>query len=270
MQTRKVASIVLTAVLFAWFFTLRPIFADPGVTELHQLKNAELHGKLRLACGKDLNKYPLFDTEYKLAANYLPILGLRALADADIYRKKNKTHIERFFYVKDLSGKFAAPYQTIICDIEVRSKGILGRELLAKGTLNDFDFYYKNDIKPSISKKAQMSATASIDGCEFMNLEINSDANSMTNNVQGSFFGLEVAYKTVWRQTEGLLAGTKYKIYTEGAKKNSLFEAFTYGSMGNSPIKGEAKEIQPGVYHTEESYGPVLVKTFITVSGLEK
>jgi len=219
-------------------------------------------------CSRYLAHHPLFDTDYKLAANYVPILALRALAHAEVYKDKKPFHIERYFFVKDLSGsdKLTKAYETIILDGEINGFGIFNRKIKVKGTLNEHDIDYINEMSFSLPRKAHMKIKAVIDDIPFLDLLIKSCGTAMTNDVEGTLFTKEVKYHTSWRDTEGLLAGLEYQITATGVvKEETDFYATLLGSIGNYPIKGTIKLVKPGYYESIEEYGPILVKTFITV-----
>lgn len=220
------------------------------------------------SCTANLHNYPLFDTEYKLAANYLPVLALRALAHAEVYKDKKSSHLERYYYVKDLQGKFSKPYQTLILDIDVKGHGFIGREVSAKGKLNEFDLIYDNKLSFSLPRKASMKATARLDGIQILDLNIKSDGITMTNDIEGSFLGQEVQYKTNLRDTEGILGGYKYKLHTEGIHPDAFsFETTTQGTIGSTGIYGKGRLVKPNYYEFEESYGPILIKTKLTIKS---
>ncbi len=217
-------------------------------------------------CTEILANYPLFDTDYKKAANYVPVLALRAIYDAKIYREKRKAKIIRNFYIKDLSGKFSKPYQKMEINLEVNAKGLLGREIIAMGKINEFDFDYYNRIKFSLSKKARMDIKAHIDNVEFLDLHIESDGNKKTNDVKGQFLGKTVNYLTEWRSTSGTLAGLPYTMFVKGTPEDEkVFSATSKGFIGTSEITGEVKIVDKDHYLSEENYGPILIKTDIVV-----
>jgi hypothetical protein len=58
-------------------------------------------------CMENIQNYPLFDTEYKIAANYIPILALRAFAHAEVYKEKKPSRLIREYYVKILQANLA-------------------------------------------------------------------------------------------------------------------------------------------------------------------
>jgi hypothetical protein len=219
-------------------------------------------------CSSHLSHHPLFDTDYKLAANYVPILALRALAHGEVYKEKKPFHIERYFYVKELTGsdKLTKAYEAIILDGEVSGFGIFNRKIKVKGTLNEHDIDYSNEMSFSLPRKALMKIKASIDDLNFLDLQVKSCGIAMTNDVEGSLFTRDVKYHTSWRDTEGILAGIKYQITATGiVKEETDFYATLEGSIGNYPIKGTVKLVKPGYYESVEEYGPILVKTFITI-----
>ena len=217
-------------------------------------------------CSKTLIHYPLFDTPYKLLANYVPILPLRALAHGNIYKEKKAFKLERYYYVANISGSFKDPYAKLIGEGEVKGVGFFGRKINFKGMLNDFQVIYENRVTPSLPKRASMKVSATVDDVTFLDLLIKSDKDEMTNDVEGSFFGKEVKYHTYWRDTEGIIAGHKYKIHTEGkVKEKAKFAADTEGTIGEYDIHGNIEMIAPGKYFSSEHYGPILVKTYVTV-----
>jgi hypothetical protein len=217
-------------------------------------------------CAANLHNYPLFDTEYKLAANYLPILALRGLANAELYKDKKSAHLERYFYIKDLQGNFSKPYETIVLDIQVKGHGIIGREVIATGKLNEFTLEYKNKMGFSLPRNARMDVSARLDGISILDLDIKSDGTLMTNTVLGSFLNQDVNYQTKHRDTSGLLSGHKYTLHTEGIDQESdHFTVRTLGKIGSSTIYGKGGIVSPNYYQFEENYGPVLVKTKLTI-----
>lgn len=219
-------------------------------------------------CGQYLRNYPLFDTEYKIAANYVPVIPLRALAEANVYKEKKSFHIERFFYVKNLKGDLGKAYQTIILDGNITGFGIFSRKIIAKGKLNEFDLEYENDMSFALPRTANMKVRAKLDGNLFLDLKITSDGNKMTNDVSGIFFGQDVKYHTDWRETNGILSGLNYKIYAEGILKDSNdFTVNMKGSIGKHSITGFGRMTSINHYESTEDYGPITVKSFITIKN---
>lgn len=213
-------------------------------------------------CIQNIQNYPLFDTKYKIAANYIPILAPRAFAHAEIYKEKKKCKLERLYYIKNLEGQFSEPYQTTILNIEVKNHGLFGRKIVATGKLNDFNLEYENIVGASLPRNAAMKVKASIEGIEILDLKIKSDGNAQTNEVQGSFFAKEVNYLTKWRDSNGCLANIDYKVHTEGLDiETDNFKVVTRGSIGNHEIFGHGNMPKPNYYEFEEHYGPILVKS---------
>ncbi len=232
--------------------------------------------------------HPLFDTAYKSAANYIPVLALRALSSTDIYRKKGKAHLVRHFFVKNLQGKLAEPYETLVLDIVVSGKGLFGRNISAQGRMNDLDVYYSNKMSFGLPKKAHMDVVASLDGCEFMKFKVESDGDKMTNAVEGTYLGRTLKYFTNWRQSLGTLAGLPYEMVVEGNGKSSvpcdkhnqdntyckelakhkdivLYHAKSQGRISGYIINGWIKETRTGHFEGEENYGPIFIKTVLDV-----
>lgn len=232
-----------------------------------------IHQKILLACllviFTNLSARPapnLFDTEYKIAANYVPVLPLRGLADAEVYRHKKSFTIDRRFYEKDASGKYSEAYEKVYLNCKVDGIGIIGREINCDGTLNELKLKYQNIMKFSLPKRAHMEIHSTLDGEAFIDLNIYSDGDQMTNNVKGLFFKKLVSYQTCWRDTKGTLAGINYQLHTVGVKESiGSFTVSTKGKIGNSVITGSGKIICPNNYEFIEYYGPVMVKTILTV-----
>lgn len=217
-------------------------------------------------CVQNLTNYPLFDNPHLIAANYVPILPLRAFAHADIYKAKKNLRMVREFYVRDLAGNFSKPYEKIDLLVTVKAKGLFGREILASGTLNEFQLEYKNIATFSLPKNAHMKVEASLDGLPILDLDVVSDGNKMTNKVQGSFLGKTVDYLTEWRETKGTLAGHSYNLHTEGVTKEpERFKAVTKGKINSTEISGTCEMLEKNHYKSIENYGPILVKTDIRV-----
>lgn len=233
--------------------------------------------------------HPLFDTPYKAAANYLPVLALRALGSTEIYRKKGSAHLVRRFYVRSLQGKLGEPYETMVLDIEVSGKGLFGRVAKAYGRINDLDLYYENEASFGLPKKAYMNAYASLDGFELVKLKIESDGDKLINKVAGNYLSKETNYQTLWRNTTGLLAGLNYKLFVEGSggttvpcdktnehtaycqeyakhKTKTLYEAKSSGTIAGYNISGWVRETSPDHFEAEEYYGPIVVKTLLDVT----
>lgn len=222
-------------------------------------------------CCQALIDNELFDTEYELSANYLPILPLRAMVQADIYKEKKSLTMDRKYYLKNADGNYGEPYQKTFLNITVKNSGILGREVIAEGTINNYTLKYRNIMGFSLPKKAHMKVNATLDGVPILELVVHSDGDKMTNRVQGTFFNKEVNYQTQWRETKGTLAGTPYLLHTEGLiKEKETFKAITKGNIGNSAIKGEVHMVgnSNNNFESTEYYGPIMVKTKINV--LEK
>ncbi len=215
----------------------------------------------------ELYNHPLFNTEYKLAANYVPILALRGLAHAEVYKDKKSAHLERYFYIKDSQGKLGKPYETIVLDITVKGHGIIGRSINAIGKLNEFDLEYTNNMGFSLPRNAHMEIAAKLDGIKILDLDVQSDGTNMTNKVEGLFIGEKVKYQTILRDTLGTLANYKYALHTEGTPPDPCsFETVTKGIIGNTAINGKGQMIRVGYYEFEETYGPIVVKTKLTIN----
>ena len=222
--------------------------------------------KSKTDCSKELIHYPLFDTPYKVHANYVPILALRALAHGNIYKEKKSFNLERYFYVKNIGGAFDDYYAKLVGSGEVGGHGFIGRKITFKGQLNEFPIEYENTMSFSLPKKAKMKVKADIDGIRFLDIEVKSDGDAMTNDVEGTYFGQEVKYHTAHRDSDGILAGLPYKLHTEGkVKEPEAFYAITEGSIENYKIKGEVQMLEKAKYLSTEYYGPIMVKTYINV-----
>ncbi len=241
-----------------------------------------------LKSGAALANHPLFDTPYKAAANYIPVLIVRALGSTEIYRKKGHAHLTRSFHVRNLQGKLAEPYETMVIDIEVAGKGLFGRIGRAHGFINDLEVNYENIASFGLPKKAFLNVIASLDGCEMMKYKVQSDGDKLTNDVDGVFLGQAVKYHTQWRNTSGTLAGTNYQLNVEGNgkgslpcdkenidssyckehkndKKTNLYSAKSNGKIGSYMISGWLKETRTGHFESEEIYGPIVVKSTLDV-----
>ncbi len=233
--------------------------------------------------------HPLFDTPYKAAANYLPVLALRALGSTEIYRKKGHARIVRNYYVRSLQGKLGEPYETMTLNIEVKAKGLFGRVAIGTGTINDLDLYYENHASFGLPRRVYMDSFASLDGCEFLKLKVVTDGDKLINDVTGTYLSKTTNYKTEWRNTNGMLAGYNYQITAEGnsanamlcdksnqdsayckehskGKEGSLYEAKSSGLIAGYKITGWIKETRPNHFESEENYGPILVKTTLDTS----
>lgn len=220
-------------------------------------------------CCQSLSLNPLFNTDYKISANYVPILPLRGMVQADVYKDKKSLIMDRRYYIKDATGNYGEPYQKTLLNISVKGSGIIGREVIAEGTLNEHKLKYHNHMKFSLPKRANMKVNATLDGIQILELAVQSDGDKMTNLVKGSFLGKQVDYQTHWRETKGTLAGIPYLLHTEGLiKEKENFKAVTKGTIGSSAIKGEIKMLDKEHFESTEYYGPVMVKTKLTI--LEK
>ena len=205
-----------------------------------------------------------------MAANYTPVLVLRAIANSRIYQEKGKARIVRNYYLSNTTGKLTQAYQKMVYDIDVKGKGIFGRKIIATGTINDLNFDYTSKVSFTLSKKAHMDINARLEGCDFLQLEVFSNGEKKTNKVLGKFLGKQVDYFTKWRDTEGVLGTHLYSMYVEGKKQDGRFYGISKGTIGEFLIKGVAKETSKHHYEIEESYGPVIVKTSVLVSDLAK
>ena len=228
------------------------------------------HARPHILCGSELERcieniqnYPLFDTEYKIAANYVPILALRAMAHANIYREKKPCRLERDYFVKNLSGELSKAYQRTELDIEVKGHGFLGRKIIAHGKLNEFELEYENKISASLPRNGNMKVEAKLEGVKFLELKIKSCGTKNTNEVVGDFFAKHVDYSTEHRDSNGMLAGLNYKIHTEGLhqEQEDKFQVVTNGFIGEHEIFGHGSMIRDNYYEFEEHYGPILVKS---------
>ncbi len=235
--------------------------------------------------------HPLFDTPYKAAANYIPVMPLRALASTELLRKKGTARMVRNFYVRNLQGKLAEPYETMTMDLEVSSRGLFGRTIKGTGRINDLDLYYENQMSFRLPKKIYMEAFARLDGCEMMKLKIETDGDKLTNDVRGLYLGKKTDYHTDWRTTTGFLAGSNYEMIAEGISKggvpcdkhnqntaackehandkpSTLYVGKSSGKVAGQMINGWVRETRANHFEAEENYGPIVVKTIIdTVVG---
>ena len=220
-------------------------------------------------CLNSLLEHKLFDSSAKLHANYLPILALRALAHADIYKKKKDFKIERFFFENDKvyeKDTDELPYASLIGVGKVSGNGFFGREIEFAGTLNAHTVKYKNVMKFSLPRRADMQVNAWLDEIEFLDLQIQSDADKMTNDVSGKYFGKAVKYHTTHRDSFGILADIPYKLHTEGkVKEDDLFHAVTDGLIDENKVTGAVNFIEKNHYYSIEHYGPIRVETHIRI-----
>lgn len=237
-----------------------------SASSAHALSST-LCSNLPSPCTENLTKHSLFNTEYKISAHYLPILPLRAIAHASLIKDKKSARLERYFYYKDASGKISGnPFETITLDITVSAIGLLGRKIIAQGKLNEYSLYYENILHGVFPKNAQMQVRATLDGIEILDLDIASDGTKMTNTVKGTFLSKNTDYNTEWRDTSGVLAGHSYKIHTEGVVNElAEFKAITSGTIASAKIGGECNLIKTKYYESEEHYGPILVKSKLTI-----
>lgn len=220
--------------------------------------------QIDLECHKALLEHNLFNSKAKLVSNYLPILALRALAHADVYKNKKSFRLERFFYMKNNSGNYEQAYEEIVLDGSIEPRGLFGRAITLKGKLNDFDLWYQNIMTASLPRNLFMDVVATLDDVKILELEIHSDGIKMTNNVKGHFFGQKIQYSTEMRDSNGILAGQKYRAHTIG-ENHKCIEFNTEGSFGDINISGEGKMLAPSQYETVEYYGPIMVKTFVKI-----
>jgi hypothetical protein len=218
--------------------------------------------KAEMSCSDALLTNNLFNSDAKIAANYIPVLPLRAFAHAEIYKEKKRLAFKReFFY-----NSAAKAYATMNLNIEVKGKGFLGREIIATGTLNEHKVEYFNETKPYLPRNVDMRVIAKLDGIRVLELDIASDGTKMTNNVKGKFFNKEVNYSTNWRNTKGVLAGLNYEIYAEGVEKEKTsFRAISKGRIQSQSISGSCQMIESNLYRCQEQYGPISIKTEIKV-----
>lgn len=231
--------------------------------------------------------HPLFDTPYKAAANYSPVLALRALGSTEIYRKKGNAHLIRKFYVGNLQGKLGEPFETMVLDLEVSAKGLFGRVAKGFGHINDLDLYYENEASFGLPKRAYMNAYASLDGCELMKLKTDSDGDKLINKVSGNYLSRVIDYQTQWRSSSGLLAGYQYQINVEGSggttvpcdksnqhtvfcqehgKSKSPYQGKSSGTIAGYKISGWIRETSPDYFEGEEYYGPIVIKTVLDIT----
>lgn len=218
--------------------------------------------KAEMSCSDALLTNNLFNSDYKIAANYVPVLPLRAFAHAEIYKHKKKLNLKReFFY-----NSAAKAYATMNLNIEVNGKGFLGREIIATGTLNEHKVEYFNEVKPYLPRNVDMKVIAKLDGIRVLELDVASDGTKMTNIVKGKFFNREVNYSTNWRNTKGVLAGLNYEIYAEGVEKEKTsFRAISKGHIQSQSISGSCQMIESNLYRCQEQYGPISIKTEIKI-----
>lgn len=218
-------------------------------------------------CQQIIANHQLFNSQYKMAANYVPILPLRAMVHADVYKAKKPLTMDRRYYIKGADGKYVQ-YQKTFLNIDIKGHGIIGREIDAEGTLNDYPIKYRNVMSFSLPKKANMKVNASLDGVPILELSIQSDGKKMTNKVKGTYLGKTVDYQTNWRETKGTLAGIPYQLHTEGLiKEVDVFKAVTKGTIANYLVTGEVHMIDHSHFESTEYYGPIMVQTKITILG---
>lgn len=218
--------------------------------------------KAEMSCSDALLTNNLFNSDAKIAANYIPVLPLRAFAHAEIYKDKKRLAFKReFFY-----NSAAKAYATMNLNIEVNGKGFLGREIIATGTLNEHKVEYFNEVKPYLPRNVDMKVIAKLDGIRVLELDVESDGTKMTNIVKGKFFNREVNYSTNWRNTKGVLAGLNYEIYAEGVEKEKTsFRAISKGRVQSQSISGSCQMVESNLYRCQEQYGPISIKTEIKV-----
>jgi len=212
-----------------------------------------------------LTHHPLFDTPYKMAANYSPVLVLRALGETEFYRAKGSAHMLRKFYVKDLTGELAEPYEVMDIDIKAKARGFFGRTIEASGKIDGHNFYYQNKMSLGLPKKVDMNILVSLAGCEMMKLKVKTEGSAKTNKVTGTFLGKTVDYFTDWRDSKGILSGTAYEIYVNGLADGDLYHGISNGDIAGFKIKGDARETSHNHFEIVEEYGYILVKTILDV-----
>ena len=206
----------------------------------------------------------LLDTKAKLIANYSPMLALRGLANSKVYRKKGRAHLERYYY----KAGSKSPYQKTLINLKVYSDKWRERIVEASGTINEHKLYYKNIMEFSFPKKGKMNIYCNLDDTyQFLSLYVESDGGDMTNKVLGYFAGKTVQYFTEHRLSEGVLAGSNYKMYIEGNKeeKTKLLQLKSNGFLDEVKISGYGKEIKKDEYEFTEQFGNIIVKSYLKV-----
>lgn len=207
----------------------------------------------------------LVSKPYRLAAHYLPVLE-KALTQVRVPFKAKKLRVERYIYDSSLES---SPSEKLIADVDIKKKGMLGQLITAKGKLNDMDLKYKNHFKFSITGKGTMDVESSLAGEEFIKLRISANKRKATTDVAGAVMGKEVQYFSDESTTEGFIAEHPYKVSFNSIKnkKGELVQIITKGNIGDYAITGEGHRISENQYAIEEHYGPLLIKTVITVLG---
>ncbi len=235
---------------------------DIKTLDLISKQNAEIVDKDLL-----IKRNSLIDTPYKLAAHYVPIILLRALTNSDYPKNIRKAHFERLTYTscEEKTGKCSGLIEKMTIDIELEKTGLLSRRAIAKGKINDLDFEYSNDMKFRFTKRGTQIIRSTIEGMPYINLDIDTDGNEKTNDVEGSLLGKKVKYHTKYRTTAGSIGGYPYKIYVSGIRDKQTFQISLDGSIGQYKITGHGEEVKKDYYEITEKYGPLTMKSTVKV-----
>ncbi|MCE2929359.1 MAG: hypothetical protein LW817_07000 [Candidatus Caenarcaniphilales bacterium] len=227
-------------------------------------------GKEQGECHQLLLKDELFNSDHKLLANYVPILALRALAHADVYKEKKSFTIERYYYVKQANGSYSKPYQSTILDGKVEARGLLGRAIIVSGRVNNYRLWYQNIMTFSLPRTAHMDVVATLDDVKILDLKVKSDGVTMVNDVSGNYMGKPVNYKTNLRDSSGNLIGHQINLHTEGLVKTPTeLSTITKGTIGKVKISGTGKMLAANQYESTEYYSlgasTIMIKSYVKI-----
>lgn len=237
--------------------------AEPKVSLQESRKTQILSATKSLSKVEARKLEKLTDSAYELAANYVPVLMLRCIAESQVVRKAKTAHVERFFYQNLKKPKLV---ETLIFDIKIEKTGLFDRKAIVIGKLDDLDLYYENDMDFGISRKGSSEVSASLNKSPFIKLHIESDGSKLSNRVKGEILSKKIDYFTKHRDTKGLLGGYPYEMYAEGVHTGALYTGFSKGKIGEYEISGSAKETSKDQYEIEEYYGPLLIKTKLRIN----
>lgn len=213
----------------------------------------------------------LMDDPYEVAANYLPALVMRSFTESKLFRKSKKAHVQRYFYRQLAPNKWSVePFEKMIFDVDVQKTGMFSRKLMIKGKVNDIALDLVTEFKYNFTRKGVVETKSTLGGYSLLDLKVDSNGVLMTNKVLGSLWGNPINYKTQFRTTSGIIAGQPYEMYVKGVHNEPKYSVNSKGKIGNYEITGHGVETEPGLFHLEERYGPLLVKTVVEIIDSNK
>lgn len=264
LRYKKITLITLTAVFASAIFLTGSFAAD--IPALGKIDPSVVDIKPPAAKSLRERIGELMDSPYEVAANYLPALVMRSFTESKLFRKSKKAHVQRFFYKQVAPNKWSIePFERMVFDVAVEKTGMFSRKVSVKGKINGIDLNMATNFKYNFTRKGVVETKSTLGGYNLLDLKVDSNGVLMTNKVIGSLWGNPIDYKTQFRNTSGIIAGEPYKIHVKGVHNEPKYSVNSKGNIGEYEIRGHGVETEPGLFHLEEHYGPLLVKTVVEI-----